>query len=442
MFDPPHLMKNIRNNLKKYGFRVSAESVSWAHIEEFYKQDSATPIRYATKLTKKHITMPPFANLSVKLATQVLSHTVAAGISTMVKLKSLPLEASATAKFVNNFDQIFNCFNSRNLHSSQLKGNAISPSCAEIPFLQEMLEWLKTIRCLNKTGELPSLEGWTLAIHCLLQLFEDLHGNHNVEFLLTSRLNQDCLENLFSVLRGKGGHRYNPDCREFKAAFRQTIVDAILVAGEGTNCQEDVDSFLFSFENISSHGAPSAIKSRLQQDVPKGIQPLLSGQDQLPCPEVKEMNVLTYIGGYVANKISAAVCGGCISVLTQEIDISNPEHRYLVEKMHSHDMQKGLTAPSRPLQEMLVIAEKTFRDSISSLTVTSGIRLKLVKRMVEATNRTTLFCPLGKCQLSYLALLLYTNVRLHFHIKCLNRREAGENQKLAVRKKTTAFRHQ
>ncbi|GFN98147.1 hypothetical protein PoB_002465300 [Plakobranchus ocellatus] len=54
-------------------------------IEEFYKQDSATPIRFATKLTKKHFTLPPFANLSVKIATQVLSHTVAAAISAMVK---------------------------------------------------------------------------------------------------------------------------------------------------------------------------------------------------------------------------------------------------------------------------------------------------------------------------------------------------------------------
>ena len=151
--------------------------------------------------------------------------------------------------------------------------------------------------------------------------------------------------------------------------------------------------------------------------------------------------MLAYIGGYVANKIGAAVCGECVSVLTQRIDSSNQEHSYLVEKMYSHDMQKGLTAPSKPLQEMLVIAEKVFRDNIS-LTVTSGIRLKLVKRMVEATNHTPLVCPLGKCQLSYLALLLYTNVRLHFHIKCLNRKEAGESQKLAVKKKTTTFRHQ
>ncbi|GFO04594.1 peptidylprolyl isomerase [Plakobranchus ocellatus] len=74
--------------------------------------------------------------------------------------------------------------------------------------------------------------------------------------------------------------------------------------GEGTNCQEDVDFFLFSLEHILSHGAPSAIKSRLEQDVPRGIQPLLSEQNPISCLNVKEMNVLTYIGSYVANKMS------------------------------------------------------------------------------------------------------------------------------------------
>ncbi|GFO22217.1 hypothetical protein PoB_004872200 [Plakobranchus ocellatus] len=83
--------------------------------------------------------------------------------------------------------------------------------------------------------------------------------------------------------------------------------DAILFAGEGTSCQDDEDSFLFSLEHISSHGAPSAIKSHLEHDVPREIQPVLSGQNPISCLNVKEMNVLTYIGGYVVNKTDTAV---------------------------------------------------------------------------------------------------------------------------------------
>ena len=50
-----------------------------------------------------------------------------------------------------------------------------------------------------------------------------------MKFLLTGRLNQDSLENLFSVIRGKGEHRDNPDSVQFKAAFTETTIDSIFL---------------------------------------------------------------------------------------------------------------------------------------------------------------------------------------------------------------------
>ena len=85
-YDHPHLVMNVRNNLKKHGFNVDGNLVQWKHIEDFYRADSKFPIRMAPKLMHKHIELQPFAPLSIKLATQVLSHSVAAGISTTVSL--------------------------------------------------------------------------------------------------------------------------------------------------------------------------------------------------------------------------------------------------------------------------------------------------------------------------------------------------------------------
>ncbi|GFO01450.1 transposable element p transposase-like protein [Plakobranchus ocellatus] len=115
MFDPPHLMKSIRNNLKRHGFTKDGADVSWEFVERFYQMDSSLPIRMAPKLTKRHILVPTFADLNVKLAAQVLSHTVAAGITTMIKPNAIPPTASATAEFIDSFDKLFNCFNSRTL---------------------------------------------------------------------------------------------------------------------------------------------------------------------------------------------------------------------------------------------------------------------------------------------------------------------------------------
>ena len=65
--------------------------------------------------------------------------------------------------------------------------------------------------------------------------------NHDFKFLLTNRLNQDCLENMFSVIRSRRGHGDNPNPQEFLAAFRQIVVDKLLLPSESSNCQADID---------------------------------------------------------------------------------------------------------------------------------------------------------------------------------------------------------
>ena len=60
-----------------------------------------------------------------------------------------------------------------------------------------------------------------MTIQALLMLWDILHKEHGVSFLLTRRLNQDCIENLFSVIRSKGAARDNPDASQFRAALRQ-----------------------------------------------------------------------------------------------------------------------------------------------------------------------------------------------------------------------------
>ena len=62
----------------------------------------------APKLRDKHIDLQAFSIMFVNLAAQVLSHYVAADISTLVSWKHLPESAMYTAQFVENFDALFN----------------------------------------------------------------------------------------------------------------------------------------------------------------------------------------------------------------------------------------------------------------------------------------------------------------------------------------------
>ena len=55
MWDPPHLIKNVQNNLKKHGFVQDGKDILWSYVDNFYTADSSKPIRIATRLTKRHI---------------------------------------------------------------------------------------------------------------------------------------------------------------------------------------------------------------------------------------------------------------------------------------------------------------------------------------------------------------------------------------------------
>ena len=104
-YDPPHLLKNIRNNFKRHGFLWKGTEIKWKYVADFYDFDKGNKIRLAPKLTDAHIELPPFKTMRVNLAAQVLSHSVAAGICTLSQLKVLPKDAEATAEFIEKMDQ-------------------------------------------------------------------------------------------------------------------------------------------------------------------------------------------------------------------------------------------------------------------------------------------------------------------------------------------------
>jgi hypothetical protein len=36
LYDPPHLIKNIRNNMKKHGFVLNGNLIKWQYVEDLY----------------------------------------------------------------------------------------------------------------------------------------------------------------------------------------------------------------------------------------------------------------------------------------------------------------------------------------------------------------------------------------------------------------------
>ncbi|GFO44747.1 hypothetical protein PoB_007125200 [Plakobranchus ocellatus] len=106
---------------------------------------------------------------------------------------------------------------------------------------------------------------------------------------------------IFSLsLKVKRKHRFNSSPQEFRAALRQTMVDAVLAQSKSQNCKEGI--VLFSLDQVASLGANTAVHSRLRRDVPKFLLPLMSAPPKSIDMTLKEKNVMPYIVSYFPRK--------------------------------------------------------------------------------------------------------------------------------------------
>jgi hypothetical protein len=77
-----------------------------------YELESKNVLRFVPKLTKGHNQLTNLKKMNVKLATQVLSHSVASGLRCYIKLKQMATEVEATAYFVERMNRLCDIMNS------------------------------------------------------------------------------------------------------------------------------------------------------------------------------------------------------------------------------------------------------------------------------------------------------------------------------------------
>jgi len=149
MYDTPHLIKSVRNNLKKYDFIYKNEVYSWSDIIQFYNIDKNKVPRLAPKLKDQHIQLPPFSPMRVCLATQTFSHTVSSALFTLIANNLMNSTALHTAKFVKIIDDLFDVFNSCSFDEPKIFREPLTNNSKHWIFLNESYEILTKLEIQN-----------------------------------------------------------------------------------------------------------------------------------------------------------------------------------------------------------------------------------------------------------------------------------------------------
>lgn len=220
LYDVPHLFKSVRNNLMDHDFTVDDDVISWKILQRVFFEDSGT-IRAMHKLTLAHLAPDSFQKMNVKLATQIFSSTVATAIYSSIHTDLFTEEEQTsvygTYRFISNMDRLFNFLNSHNVYNPNPDNSAISKTSNVFNNMLEMREWVKTWIKIGRKAY--CFDGLIQTINGIELLWNNIKDSQ--DFLLTARLNQDPLENLFLIIRNnKGSYEKNPSVYRFQSNIK------------------------------------------------------------------------------------------------------------------------------------------------------------------------------------------------------------------------------
>lgn len=292
IFDASHLLKSVRNNLLKYKICFNTGKASWKDITEFYDSDKIKSLRLAPKLTNTHINPNGFEKMRVKYAVQVLSESVAVGISTYVSLGAMTAEVAGTANFLENFDKLFDIFNSQRTRGV----NKYNLSFMGAEYQNTFIRSIKIFDHSNKniSNKIKCFQGWCSNINALKQLWLDLKSQ-GCSFLLTRRLNQDSLENFFGSLRSQGGNSTNPTPQHFISAFKKLFSLSYLQHSESANCAADFDTILAKINT-------NPIRQAFEERLPSRDEILTFHFTDYRELDLVIENAISYVSGYLFKK--------------------------------------------------------------------------------------------------------------------------------------------
>ena len=407
-------MKLLRNHILTEGISVlSAEKkykvLSKNDFQSLLRND-AKDLRLCCKITPEHIDVRGLKKQNVRKAAELLSETVSRAFEHKFG-NSYKTQSEAICIIYQWFDTC----------NSRLVTDFIKPHktafglCEErqLQALSDMEVMVSTMRFANnqtcKTKK-PFQKGILAGISSLKTLYNELKAE-GVKYLLTSRLNQDCLESFFSRVRSIGGDNTHPNCVEFMNRVRTiTLSGEPELIGEANWNTVDNDGSFLSVElsqHLQDEVASTTSTSTTISTTASTVDDELEGD---VTEDENTKDILQYIGGYIARKI------GNEELFREKNDDD-------AKSWISCRSNGNLIFPSDDLMKVIYKCEVFFNhfhgSSIKSTESTDNLVINIIKDYPNFDRKIIeLFCK----------------IRLHCRIRFLN-------QKLRDKKRRRGTRH-
>jgi hypothetical protein len=135
--------------------------------------------------------------MRVNIAAAIISHTTASALRICVMKQLVDQDALTTAWFLDFLNEWYDVMNARRIPASLFPS-----STQKLQLHRSVMDVVSNMEFSGHTGWKPIQSGIHLSTSVVLNLYDRLVVNGNYKFLMTGRLTQDCVDNLFSSIRG------------------------------------------------------------------------------------------------------------------------------------------------------------------------------------------------------------------------------------------------
>lgn len=268
ILDPSHMEKLMRNLLggQQIIFDENDNKIEWSYFVAL-QQISQGGNLLTHKLTKKHTTEFERNKMNVRLAVETFSSSVADSFQ-ILRQKGHPIFADSlhTEMFARMMDKSFDISNSRDTRHTNVFKRPLNPDNKRqiFTFMEETIARLKGLKInqirkhkgvegtvkmnvLNTANKTPVLGFIVNFINIPLIYAQYVEGKNEdgnetelpskkMKHFRTYALSQDRIELFFGKIRSRNGHNNNPNCTQFKGAYRRLLANIEINPPAASNC--------------------------------------------------------------------------------------------------------------------------------------------------------------------------------------------------------------
>lgn len=357
-------MKLIRNWLLDTGFNLQDQIINKTLLESLILKTSAE-LSVCHKLTSDHLSCAGPQRL--KLASQLLSHTTATALLFYKPIEDGKLLEN-TAHFIELINNWFDLMNV--CHPNDTRTPFTTPYGLLLEeqdsLLNKIYETFMLLRCNGKVGLQIFQKAILMHVNGTKALLKILKQK-DLKYLLTTQINQDALENLFSQLRSWGGLDDHPTPLNALYRLRMIILGKNPgITSKNTNTIDiNNEDFMIATtfskinlkindltENEEVYGSSTDTSSEIESS-----EEIDKNENEM------EEDAVEYLAGWVAKKLKIAYPELGLTTTQCNSDQNKQEHDYTRPTWINNLSNGGLIVPSHDFKTKILRIERLFKKN-------------------------------------------------------------------------------